>query len=77
MPAPASLDNCTMSAAVVSTAMVMPAMPNTLPRIEVVGCDRPLRAWMKKTLATRYSSVTRFILMVRLPGQPAPCALSS
>jgi hypothetical protein len=30
-----------INAAVVNTAMVMPSMPNTLPRMEVVGCDRP------------------------------------
>src|SRR5512146_287382 len=53
----------TISAAVVSTAMAMPTMPNRLPRIEVVGCDRPLSAWMKQTLATRYSRVTRFRLI--------------
>jgi hypothetical protein len=47
---PASL---TISATVVSAAMAMPAMPKRLPRIEVVGCDRPLSAWMKQTLATR------------------------
>ena len=62
MPAPRSVDSSTISAAVVTTAMVIPAMPKTLPRMEVVGCDRPLRAWMKQTLATRYSSVTRFML---------------
>ena len=50
MGEPASL---TISAAVVSTAMVMPTMPNILPRMEVVGCDRPLSAWMKQMLATR------------------------
>ena len=43
----------TISSAVVSTAMVMPTMPNRLPRIDVVGCDRPFSAWMKQTLATR------------------------
>ncbi len=43
----------TMSAAVVSTAIAMPVMPKMLPRIEVVGCDSPLSAWMKKTLAIR------------------------
>ena len=45
--------SCTMSAAVVSTAITMPAMPNRLPRMDVVGCDSPLSAWMKQTLATR------------------------
>src|SRR4051812_43838641 len=54
---------CTISAAVVSAAMAMPAMPKTLPRIEVVGWDRPFKAWMKHTEAARYSRVTRFIDM--------------
>src|SRR5438874_9431873 len=58
-----------MSAAVVNAAIPMPIMPNRLPRIEVVGCDRPFKAWMKQTLATRYSSVTRF----KLIGKP-PCS---
>ncbi len=40
-PEPASL---TISAAVVNAAMAMPTMPNRLPRIDVVGCDRPLSA---------------------------------
>jgi|GEM_PF-3685079 len=66
MPTPLSLASSTMSAAVVSTAIAMPAMPNRLPRIDVVGCDRPLSAWMKQTLATRYNSVTRFMLMPTL-----------
>src|SRR5204863_5979422 len=56
-----------ISAAVVNKAMPMPTMPNRLPRIDVVGCDRPFSAWMKQTLATRYSSVTRFKLMAALP----------
>ncbi len=60
----------TISAAVVTAAIAMPTMPNMLPRIEVVGCDRPLSDWMKQTLATRYSSVTRFRLMLRLPSWP-------
>ena len=41
------------SARVVTTAMAMPLMPKRLPRMEVVGWDRPFRAWMKQTLATR------------------------
>ena len=41
----------------------MPTMPNKFPRSEVVGCDRPLSAWIKKTDATRYSSVTMFMLI--------------
>ncbi|MCY1546612.1 hypothetical protein D9M68_826160 [compost metagenome] len=67
------------SAMVVSTAIAMPVMPKMLPRIEVVGWDRPFRAWMKQTLATRYSSVTRFMLTWRLPLQPwgRPSCLSS
>jgi hypothetical protein len=56
-----------ISAAVVTTAMPMPVMPKTLPRMDVVGWDRPLRAWMKQTLATRYSSVTRFMLITVAP----------
>ncbi|MCY1224179.1 hypothetical protein D9M72_363250 [compost metagenome] len=66
----------TMSAAVVSTAMAMPAMPNRLPRREVVGCDRPLSAWMKQTEATRYSSVTRFSEIIARPPCPASCLSS-
>ena len=54
-------------AAVVNAARPMPAMPNRLPRIEVVGWLRPFRAWMKQTLAMRYSSVTTFMLMLRSP----------
>ena len=50
-------------AAVVSTAMAMPTMPKKLPRIELVGWLRPFSAWMKQTLATKYSSVTRFMLI--------------
>ena len=50
--------------------MVMPTMPNRLPRSEVVGWDRPLSAWMKKTDATRYSNVTMFMLIWRLLQQP-------
>ena len=69
----------TISAAVVSTAIAMPIMPNRLPRIEVVGCDRPLSAWMKQTLATRYSKVTTFMLIaapVRGLPRPTPEGLS-
>ena len=40
-------------ASVTSTAIAMPAMPNRLPRRAVSGCERPLRARMKSTLATR------------------------
>ncbi len=58
----------TISAPVVTTAMVMPIMPNRLPRIDVVGCDSPFRAWMKQTLATRYSSVTRLRLIGLQPS---------
>ena len=43
----------TISAAVVATAIPIPTIPNRLPRIEVVGCDRPFSAWMKQMLATR------------------------
>ena len=56
-----------INAPVVTAAMVMPTMPNRLPRIEVVGWLRPFNAWMKQTLATRYSSVTR----LRLIGFPS------
>jgi hypothetical protein len=72
-------DSSTMSAAVVRMAIAMPVMPNRLPRIDVVGCDRPLSAWMKQTLATRYSSVTRFMLMPGLlqPGGRRPSFLFS
>ena len=62
-------DSCTISAAVVRMAMAMPTMPKRLPRIEVVGWLRPFRAWMKQTLAIRYSSVTTFMLMLRSPCQ--------
>ena len=50
---PAWPDSLTISAAVVSTATVMPTMPKKLPRIEVVGWLRPFKAWMKQTLANR------------------------
>jgi hypothetical protein len=52
----------TISATVVMTAIAMPVMPKTLPRREVVGCDSPLRAWMKQMEATRYSRTTTFRL---------------
>src|SRR5215468_8334677 len=71
MPMALPPESCTISAAVVRMAMAMPTMPKMLPRIEVVGWDRPFRAWMKQTLATRYSSVTTFIDMsvaLRLAG---------
>jgi hypothetical protein len=42
-----------IKATVVRTAIAMPDMPNTLPRIEVVGCDKPLSAWMKQIEAAR------------------------
>ncbi len=74
---PASAASLRIKATVVSTAMAMPAMPKALPRIDVVGCDRPLSAWMKKTLATKYSSVTRLKLMVTAPPLSWPDALSS
>ena len=51
-----------ISAAVVITAMVIPSMPNTLPRIDVVGWLKPFKAWIKQMLATKYSSVTKFIV---------------
>ena len=57
----------TIKAAVVTTATAMPTMPKTLPRIEVVGCDSPLSAWIKQTLANKYSKVTRFRLIARPP----------
>jgi hypothetical protein len=44
MPMALPPESCTISAAVVSTAIAMPIMPNRFPRMEVVGCDRPLRA---------------------------------
>ncbi|CRE10197.1 Uncharacterised protein [Bordetella pertussis] len=33
--------------------MAMPTMPKVLPSRDVVGCDRPLSAWMKQTEAIR------------------------
>ena len=51
-PAP-SRARLMINAAVVRMAMAIPTMPNTLPRREVVGCERPLSAWMKQTEATR------------------------
>jgi hypothetical protein len=42
-----------IKAAVVTTAIAMPLMPNKLPRIEVVGWDKPFKAWMKQMLATK------------------------
>ena len=73
---PACSASLKISAAVVSTAIAIPAMPNRLPRIEVVGWLRPFRAWMKNTLATRYSSVTRFMLIAD-PPSARPCVPSS
>ena len=61
---PASLK---IKAAVVTMATPMPIMPNRLPRIEVVGWLKPFSAWMKQTLAKRYSRVTRFRLIGHLP----------
>ena len=37
-------ESSTIKAAVVSAAMAMPIMPNMLPRIDVVGCDKPFKA---------------------------------
>ena len=37
----------------VTTAIAMPSMPARLPRWLVVGLDRPRRAMMKQTPATR------------------------
>ena len=68
MPLPLPPLVLTISAAVVTTAIAMPTMPKMLPRIEVVGCDSPFSAWMKQTLATRYSSVTTFRLMSESPA---------
>ena len=42
----------TIRAAVVSTAIAMPAMPKALPAGRG-GWDKPLSAWMKQTEATR------------------------
>ena len=50
---PASVASLKISAAVVTTAIAMPVMPKTLPRIDVVGWLKPFKAWMKQTLATR------------------------
>src|SRR3954470_7913854 len=47
-------------ASVTSTAMVMPTMPNRLPRRAVSGWDSPFRARMKRTLASRYQSAMAF-----------------
>src|SRR6476661_8775807 len=41
----------------------MPAMPNTLPRRAVDGCDSPFSARMKHTDATRYHSATWLALI--------------
>ncbi len=51
------------TASVVSTAIVMPAMPNQLPRRAVSGCDSPFSARMKQTEAARYQSVSWFALI--------------
>ena len=51
------------TASVVITAIVMPAMPNALPRRAVVGDDSPFSARMKQTDATRYHRATRFALI--------------
>ena len=67
-----------MGVAMVTTAIPMPIMPNRLPRIEVVGCDRPFSAWMKQIDAIRYRMVTRFMLISHhLRAWQAPFYLSS
>ena len=43
MPIPEP-DNFTINAAVVTTAIVIPVIPNTLPRIELVGWLKPFKA---------------------------------
>jgi hypothetical protein len=53
MPLTEPDESLRISAAVVNTAMVMPTMPNRLPRIDVVGWLSPFSAWMKQTLAIR------------------------
>jgi len=74
-------------AMVVRTAMPMPVMPNALPMRAVDGEDKPFKAWMKHTDATRYSSVTTFMLIMfmrppwhgrrrRHPWRLAPASLS-
>ena len=42
-----------MRRSVVATAMVMPTMPNRLPRRLVSGFDSPRNAMMKRAPATR------------------------
>src|SRR5438045_8327224 len=42
----------------------MPAMPSTLPRRAVVGCDKPFSARMKQIDAIRYHSATWSALIV-------------
>ena len=60
-----SMRPCATSAMVVTTAMVMPTMPNRLPRRAVVGDDSPLSARMKQTEATRYHRVSWLALICR------------
>src|SRR5512142_2643043 len=59
--APAPAGGCAES--VVPMAMIMPAMPNMLPRRLDSGLDSPRSARMKRTPATRYSSAERLAVM--------------
>ncbi len=54
-----------ISATVVRIAMAIPTIPNRLPRRPLVGFDRPFSVCMKHADATRYSSVTTFVLIAR------------
>ena len=51
---PSATSTRLVMARVVTMAMVMPTMPNTLPRLAESGCDRPFRDRMNRTLAVRY-----------------------
>ena len=60
--APTPAGGC--AASVVSTAMVMPTMPNRLPSRLVSGFDSPRKARMNSTPDTRYNSPARSAFML-------------
>ncbi len=64
-------------ASVVTTAIAMPAMPNRLPRRAPSGCERPLSARMKRTLATRESRATTLAWLTPPSPRASPSVLSS
>src|SRR5262249_8352464 len=60
-------DTSCSCASVVAMAIVMPIMPNRVPRRELSGLERPRSAMMNSTPENRYSSATRFAFMSQPP----------